>query len=195
MRLHLYRVISLWLLFSLHAAFAETDRPENWARPLRMEGVPNLYQIDDGLYRSAQPSAAGMRNLEKMGIKTVINLRNFNSDRKELRGIPLDLEEMNINTWSVGDRDVIRVLRILRQRERGPFLMHCQHGADRTGVMSALYRIVEQGWSKDAALEEMQRGGYGFHAAWRNIVSYVKNVDVEKIKAALEDDRRPPTRN
>jgi hypothetical protein len=51
--------------------------------------------------------------------------------------------------------------------------------------MSAMYRIVEQGWSKDEAIREMVDGGYGFHAMWSNIIHYVKNVDIEKIKREL----------
>ncbi|HET8706279.1 MAG TPA: hypothetical protein VFM46_08265, partial [Pseudomonadales bacterium] len=54
----------------------------------------------------------------------------------------------------------------------------CQHGADRTGVMSAMYRMVEQGWSKQEALDEMINGGYGFHPLWSNIIDYIKQVDI-----------------
>jgi protein tyrosine/serine phosphatase len=51
--------------------------------------------------------------------------------------------------------------------------------------MSAMYRIVVQGWTKDEAIKEMVDGGYGFHPVWSNIINYVKNVDVEKIKREL----------
>jgi protein tyrosine/serine phosphatase len=91
-------------------------------------------------------------------------------------------EELSVKTWHIEDEDIIKVLKIIRKKENGPFLIHCQHGADRTGLMSAMYRIVEQGWSKDEAIKEMVEGGYGFHAIWANIVDYVKNVDIERIK-------------
>ena len=68
-------------------------RPESWAQPIEMEGVPNLYKLSDDLYRSAQPSAEGMANLEEMGIKTIINLRSFNSDRDEIEGTDLGYEQ------------------------------------------------------------------------------------------------------
>ena len=42
------------------------------------------------------------------------------------------------------------------------------------------------GWSKDEAIREMVDGGYGFHTLWSNIVQYVKDVNVEKIKEGLE---------
>ena len=35
-------------------------RPEKWAVPMTLAGVPNLHKVADGLYRSAQPTAEGM---------------------------------------------------------------------------------------------------------------------------------------
>ena len=164
------------------AAAGESDRPPQWAVPIYLQGVGNLHKINEGLYRSAQPTKEGMKNLEKMGIKTVINLRAFHSDSDELKGTALLNDELSVKTWHIEDEDVIRVLQIIQKKENGPFLIHCQHGADRTGVMSAMYRIVVQGWTKDEAIREMVDGGYGFHPVWSNIIRYVKNADVEKIK-------------
>jgi protein tyrosine/serine phosphatase len=164
------------------AIAGNSDRPAQWAIPMNMAGVANLHKINDGLYRSAQPTKEGMMNLERMGIKTVINLRSFHSDSDELKGTALLNDELSVKTWHIEDEDVIRVLRILRKTENGPFLIHCQHGADRTGVMSALYRIVVQGWSRDEAIKEMVDGGYRFHSIWSNIVQYVNKVDVDMIK-------------
>ena len=170
------------VIFNLQALAAELNRPSRWAVPLTLPGVRNLHRINDNLYRSEQPSKLGMVNLKKMGIKTVINLRAFHSDKDKLKGTNLLNEELSVKTWHIEDEDVIRVLKIMRKKENGPFLIHCQHGADRTGLMSAMYRIVEQGWSKDEAIKEMVEGGYGFHAIWANIVDYVKNVDNDRIK-------------
>ncbi len=163
----------------------EFNRPSEWAVQMQLQGVDNLYKINDNLYRSAQPTKQGMKNLKKMGIKTIINIRAFHSDADEMTGTGLLDEELSVKTWHIEDEDVIRVLRIIRQKENGPFLIHCQHGADRSGIMIAMYRIVEQGWSKDEAIREMVDGGYGFHAIWSNIIHYVKNVDVEKFKKEL----------
>jgi protein tyrosine/serine phosphatase len=169
------------------AAAGGSERPAQWAIPITMAGVGNLHKINEGLYRSAQPTREGMINLEKMGIKTVINLRAFHSDSDEISGTELLNDALSVKTWHIEDEDVIRVLRTIRKKENGPFLIHCLHGADRTGVMSALYRIVMQGWTKEDALKEMVDGGYGFHPVWTNIITYVKNVDVEKIKHAVTE--------
>ena len=41
--------------------------------------------------------------------------------------------------------------------------------------MSAMYRILEQGWTPDDALKELIDGGYGYHSMWKNIVRYVRS--------------------
>jgi protein tyrosine/serine phosphatase len=172
-------------LFIVCPPAAAADRPAQWAQPLHLDGINNLHKIDNNLYRSEQPTKEGMKNLEKMGIRTVINLRTFHSDEDTLRDTRLLNQELSVKTWHIEDEDVVRVLQMIRKKENGPFLIHCQHGADRTGVMSAMYRIVEQGWSKEAAIKEMVEGGYGFHAIWTNIIDYIEKVDVEKIKKEI----------
>jgi len=147
--------------------------------------VPNLHRLTPTLYRSEQPTALGFRNLEKMGIRTVINLRAFNSDDDEVRGTSLRTERVKILTWDVDDDHVIDVMRMLQKTENGPFLIHCQHGADRTGLMSAMYRVLEQGWTVDDAVAELTGGGYGYHAMWKNILRYVRSADVDKLRAAI----------
>ena len=165
---------------------AAGSRPVHWAEPLAIDGVPNLHRISPTLYRSEQPTALGMKNLEKLGIRTVINLRAFNDDDDEVRGTSLRTERIKILTWRIGDDHVVEVMRMLRKTENGPFLIHCQHGADRTGLMSAMYRILEQGWSPDDALRELVEGGYGYHSMWKNIVNYVRSVDAGKLKALID---------
>lgn len=160
-------------------------RPDNWAQPVTLAGVPNLFRITPSLYRSEQPSAEGMRNLEKLGIRTVINLRRFNNDDQEVAGTSLRTERVRMVTWDVDDKHVIAVMRILRDASNGPFLIHCQHGADRTGLMTAMYRVLEQGWTPDEALRELTQGGYGYHSMWSNILRYVRSADVDKLRAAI----------
>lgn len=160
-------------------------RPAQWAVPITLEGVPNLHQITPTLYRSEQPSELGFRNLEKLGIRTVINLRAFNSDDDEVRGTQLRTERVRILTWNIDDDHVVDVMRMLKQPENGPFLIHCQHGADRTGLMSAMYRMLEQNWTAEDALAELTGGGYGYHTVWKNILRYIRSADVEKLRAAI----------
>jgi protein tyrosine/serine phosphatase len=163
-------------------------RPVQWAEPVEMEGVSNLHRVSPTLYRSEQPTALGMKNLEKLGIRTVINLRAFNDDKDEVKGTSLRTERVKILTWRIDDKHVIEVMRMLKKAENGPFLIHCQHGADRTGLMSAMYRVLEQGWTPEDALTELIDGGYGYHSMWKNIVRYVRSVDAASLREAIGSD-------
>ena len=115
----------------------------------------------------------------------MVSLRSFNDDEKIFRGSGLALVRIPINTWNINDAQVADALRAIREAQKaGPVLLHCLHGADRTGVISALYRMTEQGWRKDDARSEMFDGGYGYHTLWRNIPAYLRKVDPAAIQAA-----------
>ena len=159
-----------------------TERPQNWAPPLSKAGLPNLHQVSDTLYRSAQPSAEGMQAAKEMGINTVINLRSFHSDRDEIGDTGLAYEHIYMKAWNPEDKEIVRFLQIITDPKRQPVLVHCQHGADRTGTVCAVYRIFIQGWSKEDAIKEMTTGGYGYHPLWTNLPPYIRNLDVDAIR-------------
>lgn len=161
------------------------SRPAEWAQPVDLPGAENFHRVSADLYRAAQPGPAAMRAYERFGIRTVINLRGFHSDRDEIRGTNLILVEIPLKTWRAGDdKNVVAVLQAIRDAEK-PVLLHCMHGADRTGLMAAMYRMAEQGWSREAAIDEMLNGGFGFHTMWDNITDYLKTVNVERVRARL----------
>jgi protein tyrosine/serine phosphatase len=173
-----------------HAEQAATtqSRPATWAAPVAIAGVPNLHRVAPNFYRSAQPEASGFQALAKdPGIKTVVSLRAFNSDERPAAGTGIKLVRIKIHTWHIETEDVVKALSEVRKAEAtGPVLLHCQHGADRTGLVTALYRLLYQSWTKDAALDEMQHGSFGYHAMWGNIPRYLKAVNVEALKQLVE---------
>lgn len=158
------------------------------ATALKIEGLPNAYKVSDTLYRGAQPTADGFKELKKLGIKTVICLRSFHSDEKLIAGTGLAYESIPINTWDMEGDYVIKFLKSATDTNKTPVFVHCQHGADRTGTMCALYRITVSGWTKDAAIKEMTDGGFGFHSTWQNLITFIKDINIEDIKkkAGLE---------
>jgi len=179
------RILALMLLVLLAspgwADEAVQSRPKEWAEPITLEGVPNLHKVSDSLYRSAQPTAVGMENLKRLGIKTVVNLRYAHSDQRLLGDTGLVSEAIPMNTWDISAAEAARFLRIVSDPKRTPVLVHCQHGADRTGTMCATYRIAVQGWTKTDAIREMTEGGFGFHAVWRNLIHWVEKLDVPQV--------------
>ena len=156
-----------------------------WAKSMDLPGLPNLHKVSDDLYRGAQPSAEGMRQLETLGVKTIVNLRSSHSDRDELQETGLAYEHIEMTPWNPESEDVVRFLQIVSDSHSVPVFVHCQHGADRTGLMCAMYRIAVQGWSRDEAIEEMTEGGFGFHEIWNNLPRYIRKLDLEEMKRPI----------
>jgi protein tyrosine/serine phosphatase len=174
-----------WELFTSNTQIPSDINPaarSKWAQPLELQGVPNLYKVSDNLYRGAQPTVEGMKQLEKMGVKTVVNLRTFFSDCDEIDDAELAYKRIRTTAWHLESIDVVRFLRIICDSNATPVFVHCMQGSDRTGAMCAVYRVTVQGWSKEQAIEEMTKGGYGYHSIWCNLPGYVRKLDIEKIK-------------
>ena len=190
-------IIASLLVLTSPAVAAEPagNRAASWAQPVRLEGVPNLHRVSDDLYRSAQPTAQGMKSLKQMGIETVVNLRSFHSDREEIGNTGLGYEHIYMKAWHPERKEAVRFLQIVTNPKRTPVLVHCLHGADRTGTMSALYRIAVQGWTKEEAIREMTEGGFNFHAVFDNLPGWIQELDIEAIKRdagiALSTEQTP----
>ena len=153
---------------------------------IQAKGLPNLFKVSDDLYRSAQPEEGGMTSAKNLGIKTVISLRETELDSalNEEENAGLNLIHYPIITWDVTDQNVIEVLKLLRDAPK-PILVHCRHGADRTGLTVALYRIVFQGWAKECAKNELVHGGYGFHSIWRGIPLKIDESDAGALRREI----------
>lgn len=127
-------------------------------------GVPNYYKVDDQVYRGAQPTTEGFQNLAKLGIKTVIDLRE--ADQRSLaekkvveaagmRYVNIPMKGMQAPTAT----DVAKVLGHFADTNSGPVFVHCRRGADRTGTVIACYRITHDHWDNQKALAEARRNG------------------------------------
>jgi protein tyrosine phosphatase (PTP) superfamily phosphohydrolase (DUF442 family) len=162
---------------------AASARNPLWAAPLERPGLPNLHKVSDDLYRGAQPAPEGFPELKKMGIKMVVNLRADHSDAEEISGTGLGYVSIPMHAWHPEDEDVIRFLQVVADPAKTPVFVHCQYGADRTGMIIASYRIAVEGWTVEEAVDEMINGGFKFHPWWRGtLVGYLKELDFAKIK-------------
>lgn len=169
---------------------AASTRPATWAQPVACPGVENFFQVSPALFRGKRPAKEGLRELEKRGIKTVVNLKLTAAD--DVSGTRLEAIRIPMESWRAEEAEVVEFLRIAVDPARQPVFVHCEHGADRTGTMCAIYRIAVQGWDKEQALREMTQGGFGFHPMWDRLVEYVRNLDVESIRRQALSAGPPP---
>jgi protein tyrosine/serine phosphatase len=187
MNARIFGATVLSLLLAVNVSFAGSTnelntRPANWAKPLNHPGLSNFYQVTTNLYRGAQPSAEGMKELKAMGVKTVLNLRSFHSDHGLVSSGEMKLARLHMKPWHAEDEDVVAFLKIASNTDNLPLFVHCQRGADRTGMICAMYRVVICGWTKETAIQEMREGGFHFNPGWQDLVDYINKVDVEALK-------------
>jgi protein tyrosine phosphatase (PTP) superfamily phosphohydrolase (DUF442 family) len=177
------------VLFLFTAAVASADgpqeRPSEWATAVSGTCVSNLYKVEEDLYRGAQPSAAGFKELCGLGVKAILDLAGGGDDAFVEKD-SVKLFHVPMSAWGLRDDRVLEALRIMTDPANRPLMIHCQHGADRTGALVALYRVVVQGWTKEKAVEEMNQGGYNHNALWRNLDRYVMKADVDALRKALK---------
>jgi protein tyrosine/serine phosphatase len=185
--------ISLLLFFGYllpGVSFAQ-NHEHSWAQKVKNGPMNNLYKVSDILYRSGQPDHKEFVYLhKKMGINSSLCLRTEHSDKKIIGSANVKPYLIRMNVHHITDEQIIKSLKIIKNAPH-PIVIHCHHRADRTGVVSAMYRIVFQGWSKKEALNELLHGGFGFHTKYKNIPEYIKHVNVQKIKkGVLELDNK-----
>jgi protein tyrosine/serine phosphatase len=123
-------------------------------------------KVDERLYRGAQPTEAGFKQLREMGIKTIINLRmeadQIRTDEKRLveglgmTYVSIPVEDGNFFTRSrtIPDEAIRTFFKVVDDAEHGSVFVHCHRGADRTGALIAFYRIGRQGWDAERAAKE-----------------------------------------
>lgn len=149
----------------------------------------NFYAVTPDVYRSRQLSAAEAPVLHQLGIKTVINLRYFDRDDdvERLKDDGIAVVNVPMLAWSVSPKQIAQALMAIEEAQsRGKVLVHCRHGADRTGIVIGMYRIINQGWSADEAKREMVQGPYGFHALWRNLERMYRPENIQAVREELD---------
>jgi protein tyrosine/serine phosphatase len=99
------------------------------------------------LYRSAQPTAAQIdRYAEAYGIRTVLNLRGahakagwYRDEIDESQRLGLHHVDFRMSaSKELSATDLAKLVAILRQSPK-PILVHCQSGADRSGLVAAIF--------------------------------------------------------
>jgi protein tyrosine/serine phosphatase len=156
---------------SMHSAYGEK---------LRIEGVPNSGKINDRLYRGAQPRDPGLLELKKLGITTIVNLRDEDPSRiswEENRAESLGIRFVHIavNEWSPPTNEqVAQFLSIFRDNPQEKVFVHCHFGEDRTGVFIASYRMAFEKLPADQALKEMRY--FGYNGLWHpSMTAFVRD--------------------
>lgn len=120
----------------------------------------NFHTVLEGrLYRSGQPSIEQLeRWIKKYDLKTIIvlkpTLEPYEKEIAERNGVTL--YHIVLSTKKSPSEDQWQKIRALLTDEKNmPLLYHCLSGADKTGLVTAMYRVEVQHWPLWKALLEM----------------------------------------
>ena len=121
----------------------------------------NLYQLDEMMWRSNQPSPKQIADLAARGIRNIVNLRGPRSvgtwqlEAEACERYNIRLYDFTARSRAAPDKAMLHEARDLFNALEGPSLMHCKSGADRAGLMSALYMLIHKKQSAQQALEQL----------------------------------------
>jgi tyrosine-protein phosphatase SIW14 len=151
--------------------------------------IINFGKMDDRFYRGGQPEKSDYESLAKLGVKTVIDLRNDPTDYEKPAVEALGMKYVNIpmSGWkSADDDDVAKFMSLMNDPDTGVVYVHCKAGKHRTGLVGAVYRFNQYGWDYDQAYKEMKRFNYTSWPVHYNIKSYVRGYyrKMDKTKPA-----------
>ena len=127
----------------------------------------NLHEVAPGMWRSNQPGPSRVHAAAGMGIRTIINLRGPRDDggwRLEAEACAqagITLLDFTARSRAAPDKAMLHAARELFAEAKLPAMMHCKSGADRAGLMAALFLlIVEKRPVREAALQLAWKYGH-----------------------------------
>jgi protein tyrosine/serine phosphatase len=129
----------------------------------------NHFRVGRDMYRSNQPFPYQIRQANRAGMRTVVNLRGASHkgyyllERQACAECGIDLVDFLVRSRDLPSAESLHEAAALFKRIRYPALMHCKSGADRAGFMSALYLLVHEG----RPAEEAQRQLHWFYGHYR----------------------------
>jgi len=129
--------------------------------------IRNFHEVDPHVYRGGQPTTGGFHYLARLGVKTVVDLRQ-SGERSSQEAALVDALGMHyVNVPMSGltpptEEQITQILALLENRSTGAVFVHCLRGADRTGTVIAAYRIDYDHWDNARALHEARELGMAF---------------------------------
>jgi tyrosine-protein phosphatase SIW14 len=176
-----------------------TSQPaRQWTQPCDecIQGVANFTKVTEKLWRGTQPDRndpEAFRRLEAAGVKTVINLRHDHDDFPLLRDTKMHYVWIPMRAWYPETEELVLFLSALRRLFADPHLwpvyVHCAEGRDRTGYAIAAYRIIEEGWDADDAIQEMF--DFRYNTVWFANPSYLRSLKQQSVEIGARVKRAP----
>jgi protein tyrosine/serine phosphatase len=120
----------------------------------------NFHTVSEGtLYRSAQLSKSELQAaVRDRGVRSILNLRGAHPGQPWYDDEIAASKQLDVAHYDYGlsakrvvtGKQIYEILDIIRNAPK-PLLVHCKSGADRSGLVAALYRYADEHTSADEA--------------------------------------------
>ena len=154
--------------------------------------IPNFGKVNDNYYRGSQPTAKQYQDLKRMGVKTVIDLRKDRVERALDWSRAAGLQYFNIPLLphrAATENQTNEFLKLVNDPANWPIYVYCRGGRHRTGQMTAIFRITNDGWTGEQAYTEMKK--YDFEDSFfyprsvkKHVFAYYERFTSQKNSAA-----------
>jgi protein tyrosine/serine phosphatase len=150
--------------------------------------IKNFGRVNDCYYRGGQPEPEEYAELAKLGVKTIIDLRDdptsYAAERASEAGLRYISFPMSDHKYPEKDA-ADKFLSIVTNDSNWPVYVHCAGGRHRTGAMTAVYRMTIDGWDVKRAYSEMK--DYDFYTRWGH--GSIKDYVFDFAKNQADDER------
>ncbi|HLJ51625.1 MAG TPA: tyrosine-protein phosphatase [Bryobacteraceae bacterium] len=151
-----------------------------------VQGIRNFHQVNEHVYRGGQPTDEGFAALSKLGVRTVIDLREAGERSKAEEAAVTSAGMKYVNVPMTGlipptESEISKILGLMENESAGPVFVHCRRGADRTGAVIAAYRIDHDRWENTHALSEAKEMGMSFFQYPRK--SFIRDFQARVVEA------------
>ncbi len=157
-------VVAAWCVWATTAAAAGPVTPTVVTNPASVT-IDNFARVNASYYRGGQPTNGEYAQLAALGVKTVIDLTSDDAqpnERSLVEAAGMQYSHIPMTTHTVPTREQLdQFFRIVDDPQRQPIYVHCVGGRHRTGVMTAVYRMTEDGWTSGQAFAEMKQYKFG----------------------------------
>jgi len=152
--------------------------------------IDNFAKVNEAYFRGAQPEGSDYEDLARLGVKTVINLIGASDlDHTELSSAEqhgMRYVSIPMSTRKAPTAEQLQAfLTVVNDPDSQPVYVHCVGGRHRTGVMTAVYRMVKDGISGAEAFAEMKRFKYGPDFLHPEFKRFVYEFDAKKTAAVV----------
>ncbi|HYE16386.1 MAG TPA: hypothetical protein VD968_18250 [Pyrinomonadaceae bacterium] len=163
--------------------------------------IRNFARVTGAVYRGAFPSEEGYRALvAKLGVRRVLSLTDRAADDESAKALRAGMRgwwHIPFHDREAPDPVLVRewLAHVRTATPEDPVYTHCMGGRHRTGVLIAVLRVTDQGWTKQEAFREMLRYGWYDARGHRPLREWFeRDFDPADFAATAPADKEIPTK-